>query len=330
MSSFLEAEKARQTSLKQTSSLFSEAARADGVYKGKPRSFCLRVENAEENLFPDIRRLAMEYFAAKGIHWHDGKEGKPSNHLCSSQVCCVNFLAPFADKPDSLADLLRPVFPNVKRMVPMEDSGEFVSFEWIGEENYLGEMVPEHGRRTRGARCTSADASVMFETTDGTRHIVLIEWKYTESYHGTPLKVSRGGKDRAAIYAPLFNRDDCPVNKDLLPSYESLFYEPFYQLFRQQMLANEMAKASELGADTASVLHIATAANRDFREITSPELRSLGESATGVWRKLLREPDRFRSISTEELFGTYGQRVCPELGGWWEYTAERYSWLSAG
>ena len=37
--------------------------------------------------------------------------------------------------------------------------------------------------------------------------------------------------------------------------YDDLFYEP-YQLFRQQLLANEMEKARELEADVVSVLHI--------------------------------------------------------------------------
>ncbi|MCX7886254.1 MAG: hypothetical protein N3B01_03220, partial [Verrucomicrobiae bacterium] len=100
MGKFLESEKLHQTKFKASSPYFSNTARADGVYKGKSRPFCLPLEYAEENLFPEIRQAALAYFASQGIKWHDGQNGKPSNHLCDSQVCCINFLFAFSDKPD--------------------------------------------------------------------------------------------------------------------------------------------------------------------------------------------------------------------------------------
>lgn len=84
MGKFLESEKLRQAEFKASSPYFSNAARADGVYKGKLRPFCLPVEYAEENLFPEVRGAALAYFASQGIKWHDGQSGKPSNHLCDS------------------------------------------------------------------------------------------------------------------------------------------------------------------------------------------------------------------------------------------------------
>lgn len=32
----------------------------------------------------------------------------------------------------------------LKEMLPIED-GKYVSFEWIGEKNYLGEKIPQNG-----------------------------------------------------------------------------------------------------------------------------------------------------------------------------------------
>jgi hypothetical protein len=323
---FLEAEKLQQVKFKAGSPYFSDVARADGVYRGKPRSFCLPLGHAEENLFPEIRQTAPAYFAAQGIKWHDGQDGKPSNHLCSSQVCCVNFLFPFADKPRALAEVLRPVFPAIQEMLPIE-SGQYVAFEWIGQENYLGEKVSLDGVRTRGANCTSADAAVMFERTDGERQIVLIEWKYTESYGKTSFKIARSGTDRTAIYRPLFERDDCPLIKDLLPSFDLLFFEPFYQLMRQQFLACEMEKAQELGASIVSVLHVAPTHNADFRRVTSPGLATLGETATAIWENLVRTHNRFASISTEQLFGNSSIEQLPEMRAWMEYIGARYTWM---
>jgi len=236
---------------------------------------------------------------------------------------------PLADRPEALADLLRPVYPSIREMLPVED-GLYVVYEWIGQEDYLKEGKSERGKRTRGANTTSADAMVMFRDADGRRQIVLIEWKYTESYSSMPLAVSRSGTDRPAIYRPLYERPDFPLGKDLIPDFEDLFYEPFYQLMRQQFLAHEMEKAHELGADRVRVLHIAPAHNTDFNKVTSPALRGLGESATGVWSRLVKEPGSFVSASTESLFGGLDLGRHPELAGWWVYVSGRYAWVTDG
>jgi hypothetical protein len=325
---FLESEKLRQVRFKATSPYFSEPAHADGVYKGRPRPFCLPRAYADENLFPDIRHSAPAYFAAHGIKWHDGQNNRPSNHLCDSQVCCVNFLFPFADSPEALTHLLRPILPDVQEMLPVED-GHYVAFEWIGQENYLNEKIPRGGKRTRGANFTSADAAVMFERRDGRRQFVLIEWKYTESNSGKDLRIAKSGTDRRDIYRPLFERDDCPINRELLPDFDSLFYEPFDQLMRQQLLAHEMERQQEACANTVSVLHIAPEHNIDFRRVTSPSLQQLGTTAIDVWTRLVRLPYRFLSVSTESLFGGLSAEELPGMREWLEYIMTRYSWLGS-
>jgi hypothetical protein len=323
---FLESEKPIQTQFKISSPYFSDTARSEGIFSGKPRSYCLPVESAEQNLVPEIRESALSHFAKYSIKWHTGQNGKPSNHLCSSQVCCVNFLFPFADRPNELAQVFRLVYPEIGKMLPVEN-GRYVSFEWIGQENYLGERVSRSGQRSRGANCTSADSIVMFERKDKKRQVVLIEWKYTESYGGTFLKIADSGTDRTEIYRHLFENADCPINKNLLPSFDSLFYEPFYQFMRQQFLANEMEKAHELGADVVSVLHIAPAHNDDFRKVTSPELEKLGESAISIWKKLVKNEGRFISVSIEKLFGNLSETQLPEMKSWVEYVHARYQWV---
>jgi hypothetical protein len=325
MGKFLISEKTRQSAFKANSSYFSNEARSAGYYKGTFYPFCLPVDHAEENLFPPIRQSAKDFFTHHAIKWHDGQNGKPSNHLCSSMVCCVNFLFPFADKPGVLADLLRPYFP-IREMMPIED-GKFVSFKWIGQQNYLGEKRRGSSERTRGANFTSADAAVMIKRTDGRKQIVLIEWKYTESYGGSSIKIAKSGTDRSAIYRHLFDRADCPINKDLLPNYDDLFYEPFYQFMRQQFLAHEMEKAHELGADVVSLLHICPSHNEDFRKVTSPTLVNLGDTATGVWKKLVMPQKRFLSVSVEELFGRLSGNLHQEIKDWEEYIHARYDWL---
>jgi hypothetical protein len=329
MGEFLESEKPKQAQFKASSPYFSATARSEGVYKGKPRAFCLPIEFAEQNLAPEVREAALSHFAEHAIKWHDGQNGKPSNHLCDSQVCCVNFLFPFADQPRALAEVLRPIFPAIQKMLPVENE-QFVTFEWIGKDDYLGETVnARNKKRSRGANCTSADAAVKFERADGKQQVVLIEWKYTESYSGTSLKFAQSGRDRTTIYKSLFERADCPINKELLPNFDSLFYEPFYQFMRQQLLAHEMERVQELSASAVSVLHIAPARNIDFRKVTSPKLETLGETATEVWKKLVRSRGKFISVSTEQLFGSLSVEQMPEMRAWLEYIGARYAWVRA-
>ncbi len=326
MSKFLQDEKLRQANFKATAPCFSELARSEGIYKSHPYPFCLPYEYASENLYLEIRQPIMAYFSRNKIKWHDGQNGNPSNHLCDSQVSCANFLFPFFDKPTALAALLRPLFPEIREMLPIED-GQYVAFEWIGQQNYLREKISRNANRTRGANCTSADASVMFQGEDGQRQIVLIEWKYTESYYPTCLKYAASGTDRTKIYEHLYLSDDCPLSRELIPSFDDLFFEPFYQFMRQQFLAYQMEKAHELGADKASLLHISPAHNKDFVRITSPRLRTIDMSATKVWRKLVRTPDRFIGEYTESIFGKFQVEKFPELAEWWRYIVMRYNWV---
>ena len=242
MSTFLASEKTRQAHFKQASASFSNAAKADGIYHDRAYPFCLPTQCADENLFREIRAAAIDNFTDHHIQWHQGQTGRPSNHLCSSQVCCINFLFPIAGNPRALRELLRPLFPTIQRVLPIED-GRFVAFEWIGSRNYLGEKA--RTVRTRGANATSIDAALLFEHSDDRRQIVLIEWKYTESYSGTTKAIASSGTDRTAIYRPLYERSDFPLHKDLLPGFDTLFHEPFYQFMRQQCLAHEMERAHE-------------------------------------------------------------------------------------
>lgn len=327
MGKFLDAEKNRYLAYKQKTEYLSNPAKEPGIYRGKLRPFCLPIEYAEENLYEGIRRPALDYFEECGIKWHDGGYRRPSNHLCSSQVCCVNFLFPFAGKPAALAALIQPLFPNILEMLSIEPDGQYVSMEWIGLDNYLGEKAPRSGSRTRGANFTSADAMVMFRRTDGLKQTVLIEWKYTESYSNTNLRWSKAGTDRAAIYRDLYERDDFPLDKKRLPGFEALFYEPFYQLLRQQLLANEMERAEELGTDIVSLLHISPAQNHDFSRVTSPKLRSSGKSVLEMWKYLLVIPSRFQKASIEELFTRFPLHDHRELSQWWAFVTDRYSWL---
>ena len=141
---FRDREKRRLVPLKPE--LFSAEACEPGWYRKNRYDFCLRNDQASENLHASIRDAAVDYFRERDIPWHDGIGGGPSNHLCCSQSFCVNFWFPFRNSPGPLAAVLRGLGFDAAEVLPFEldrfgPGGRpgYMAFEWIGERSYLGE-----------------------------------------------------------------------------------------------------------------------------------------------------------------------------------------------
>ena len=271
------------------------------------------------NLNPVIRDAAERYFADNAIAWH-----QHAAHGLSSQVACLNALMPLATRPDVLARLVQSaVGGESPEMLPVENGpgGEprFVGFEWIGREDYLNEW-PRSGQPRRGASVTSADAILRFRQA-GRVETLLVEWKYTESYGAPPERkreAERLRRYQKIIFAPFG-----PLRSDARLKPADLFWEPFYQLMRQQILAARMQAAKEDDAERVRVLHVAPAGNWRLRRVTSPALRGLGDDAFAVFRGLLADPDSFVSRSTEALFGALLDDAAAD-DPWACYLRERY------
>ena len=328
---FLEREKTRLVPLKPE--LFSVEACEPGLYSNKRREFCLREDRARENLHASIREDALDYFRRRDIRWHDGIEDGPSNHLCCSQSFCVNFWFPFKDAPGPLKLVLRGLGYDVAEMLPFEldrcpsdNAPGYMAFEWIGERNYLAEgrdgKVARDGARKRGQHVTSLDFACRFRRSDDTIQIVAGEWKYTERYtNDRCLRFSRNGTDRLGTYEPTFNHIDCQVRLNGL-SQDALFFDPFDQLMRQQLLCSAMEREAEMESDVVSLLHIVPKANRDFvNRVTSPELRSIASDVHGAWSRL---------VKAGRFTGTYAEDVLPLVcrhapkRDWASYMTRRY------
>ncbi|WP_312010578.1 PGN_0703 family putative restriction endonuclease [Bradyrhizobium japonicum] len=275
------------------------------------------------NLAPSIRDIAPRYFEAKKITWHTH-----ANHALSSQVCCLNFLMPLAERPEVLAQLVRTALKSSEvKLLPVEEGPDgrpwYVAFEWNGGgRNFLNEAGPD-GSLKRGSNSTSADAFVKYELA-GKIETLLIEWKYTEQY-GAPITAS-GNPTRTQRYKELAFAPNGPIRAELGLALDAFFWEPFYQLLRQQMLAFQMQKASLDGATKVRVLHISPSGNRALHRVTAPALRGFGEDAFEVFRILLSEPNDFINCSTEELFRPLISSV-PSSDIWAAYLTQRYRYL---
>lgn len=218
-------------------------------------------------------------------------------------MACVNHLDPARlDREVALA-VARSIVPSVEKVIPVEDGG-FVAYEWIGMRNYLSERT-----HTRGANTTSLDALMAVETNDGTC-LLLIEWKYTESYRRSESRAfSAKGTDRVAIYRSLLERADCPI---AVPAnkLDAIFYDPIEQLMRQTLLGWQMVEAGEFGATDWRHVSVIPEGNRALLDSNpSPDLP--GGSLEETWRSVLKEPDRYRTASPTHLLGHV-----PATGRW--------------
>ncbi|WP_348783659.1 hypothetical protein [Mesorhizobium sp. KR9-304] len=276
------------------------------------------------NLNPGIRDIAERYFTENAIAWH-----QHAAHGLSSQVACLNFFMPLATRPDVLARLVRSVVGGgLPEMLEVEKGPDgrpwFVGFEWIGRKDYLNEW-PRTGSPKRGANVTSADAILRFRQA-GRVETLLIEWKYTESY-GTPPEPKRE-TERLRRYQSIAFAPFGPLRSDAGLKLTDLFWEPFYQLFRQQILAARMQSEQEDGTERVRVLHIAPAANKRLRRVTSPALRAFGDDAFTVYSGLLADPGSFISRSTEHAFAPLVADA-PAGDSWADYIRRRYHFVPA-
>ena len=249
------------------------------------------------------REIAIGRFKDAHIPWHVGVGGGPTNHLCSSQVQCVNSLAPFANNPDALKQIFGALL-DIAEMLPMRDPlapEDFVVFEWIGTQNLLHEWKGVIG--TRGANNTSADAAIRYRACDGKEELAILEWKYVEQYkrskglHGSASAMAT----RDARYRHLFDACDGPLRQDLLP-YHDLYVEPLYQLMRLQLLARALEKCPEEPAERVRVVLCAPAANTEFWDSLSPASHRNDAGNVGtLWKLMQRDPKTFVLFDTAEL-----------------------------
>ncbi|MET3962827.1 hypothetical protein ABIE44_002761 [Marmoricola sp. OAE513] len=296
--SFTTTQRENASRWKQSTPTLSDDARLDAPYvgksgraAGKPYPFCLPAEYAEANLLPEVRDLALATFAALGIPWHAGVNDGPSNHLLSSQVQCANALTAMINEPDRIVAAFGGVV-DIAEVLEIEP-GRFLTFEYIGAEDLLGEA--RGAVRVRGAHCTSVDAAFKYVTSTGTVELALVEWKYTESYPSARRPEPQRDAVRVGRYEHLYLAEDGPV-RALVP-IEFFFDEPFYQLFRQQLLAHELERTGAEGADKVRVLHVLDPRNLAYQQsIVRPEMKEFGDTVDEIWTFLRREADRFVHI----------------------------------
>lgn len=276
-----------------------------GEYKRIPRPFA--VKDGINNLYSPIREGARDYFKENGIAWWGGEA--PTTHMLSSQIACLNHLFAIKEDPKAVLSIANNLRHNLhfKKVLPisLDKHPGYIAFEVVSSKDWLNEKKP-----SRGANCTSVDALIIAEKENGERWLIPIEWKYTEVYglYDNKSREDRKGEEKGSNsigqkrvdnYSGLINESAFlkPLDKYIDSIY---YYEPFYQLMRQTLWAEQMIKhGSEewVKADHFLHIHVIPSENKDLLDMQYLcSKKGMEES----WRDMLKV-DSYQIVSPECL-----------------------------
>lgn len=269
------------------------------------------------NLYEPLREDAIQYFENNSVSWWDGI--KPTGHTLSSQIACVNHLMLIRKNPLAVLSLINGVRDKFKRVLPLScDTDEtYISFEVVSDKDHLNEK-----RVTRGANCTSVDALILAVDNEDKRCLIPIEWKYTESYDDVPSKDKSSGKPGLTRMTRYNDLIKLSAQLHQLAEYKgSIYYfEPFYQLMRQTLWAEQMIlhkDTERIKADYFMHIHVIPSADVDLLD---KEYRLTGEGMEKSWRRMLKDQSKYVIVDPKHFIAPIKSSY-PEL---WDYLSTRY------
>lgn len=312
-SKYQESERTKAENLIKAGSPVFYGGKAGKFFRTKNRDFVL--QDSQKNIFSPIYIDVIEYFKNNSIAWWGGKN--PTGHVLSSQITCVNHLFQIRNDKSAVLTILKNIsndFEDVFQINTDKYLPAYIQFESVSDSDYLNE-----GQPTRGNNCTSIDALIYAKHKNGEKWLIPIEWKYTEYYYNTDKSIEDSDKK-----SPNFKKGDEAKGKVRLDRYcynkkgklidasnylKSLkkyrnsvyFFEPFYQLMRQTLWAEQMIKykANEiLKTDNYLHLHVIPENNND---LLKKAYKCSGLDMEKTWRKQLKDQSKYIIISPENL-----------------------------
>lgn len=312
------------------------ASTEHGKQLGRRRSWILPEELWEKGLWPGIRsdsdNSLSKYLDDKAIQKHTGV-----HNLKSSWVLCANLYFPFRDSADG-RDLLASF---LKRHVD-EDISSLEDIELEYAE--CGELHPSkllgEGGGGRGANQTSPDLGLKV---NGGHGLVLVEVKFTEHSfyecsawkHRTnsnsdrcknAAEVAKNSKEqchwetwegRERRYWELLKR---AVDQDAMAGVKHCpAMQHGYQLFRQQALAEGIAKSGKYN------LVVSAVAFDDRNEYLEAALRRSGIDGFDGWRRLFKGKAKFAAFTHQKWVRWVREHQSSgQWDDWLEYVRGRY------
>ena len=285
-------------------------------YGGKGGKFFMRSKRDfvllewENNFHKSVlERGVLDYFdeeIGNNISWWGGRK-IPTGHVLSSQIACLNHLYSIRNNKNEVLKIAQTICPDIIEVLKItnEKHPAYIAFEVVSEKDYLNEC--ENRKPTRGSHCTSIDALIYAKDKDDKKYIFPIEWKYTEHYNNQNKATEGAKKDpinckgevRKKRYTDLINNSDKLKSENYY--HFRYYFEPFYQLMRQTLWAEQMIvhKNDEtLSADDFIHVHVIPQENSDLLDKIYP---CSNKNMETTWRECLNDQSKYRIISPKEL-----------------------------
>lgn len=285
----------------------------NGKFMGRYYPFVLT--DGRANLYPSSYEVD-SYFRENGISLWGGY--KPTGHILSSQMACLNHLFPIMKDKDAVLAILNGVRDEFTEVLPVacDKRPQYIAFEVVSVEDYLNEL-----NSTRGSNCTSVDAFIYARHKSGELWLIPIEWKYTEHYATEDKSAGEKGETRKSRYNALIEKSH---QLRTIDDFKVYYQEPFYQLMRQTLWAEQMVAHKEteiLKADNYLHIHVIPSENEALlRNKSRYSYRVSGKSMEETWRSCLINQSKYKIVDPKELLAPVIDKY-PELEN---YLSTRY------
>jgi len=245
----------------------------------------------------------LTYFKENGINWWHGTG--PTNNTLSSQIACLNHLFFIREDFDAVLQLAKNISSDVTKVFELENDKEgtrgYISFEVVSKHDHLNESKSKDKKKklSRGSNCTSIDALILAEC-NNKKTLLVIEWKYVEHYSNEDKSKSKGGTTILSRYTDLISKSGYLENKDD-GDRTKYFTEPFYQLMRQTMWAEQMIENEEnetIKAEDYIHVHVVPDGNIQLLE---KNYFSSNKGMIAVWESLLKHREKYVHITPMQL-----------------------------
>lgn len=278
------------------------------------------LKDGKNNLFNPIQESVINYFKNNHVKWWGENERYPSGHLLSSQIHCLNHLYPIRKDKNLLTEWLLSIGIKVDDLSLFEEEDSFIQFEATSSDK---DLLNEDSN-IRGKYCTSIDA-LLLAIQNGKKILILIEWKFTESYTDDKENFKgingkdKKGKTRHERYDSLIKNSVYISGNNALQN-ETCYHEPFYQLMRQTLWAEQSIKKLLL-ADDYIHLHMIPSENNELLLFNYPVSRLNME---GTWKYCLSEEGkkRYKIVSPNTIANVL--KANPVYSDLYQYLHDRY------
>jgi hypothetical protein len=295
-----------------------------GKFQGETRDFVLA--DWKNNFYQPIVVDVLDYFKENGISWWGGN--KPTGHILSSQIACLNHLFSVKNNKNEVLKIVKNICKDFIDVLKIETDKNpaYISFEAVSETDYLNECK-DNQKPTRGNNCTSIDALIYAKHKNGKTYLIPIEWKYTEHYNNTDKSIEdrknevKGseskGKERLERYSYLISNSKQLRLKKKNYRRSVYFFEPFYQLMRQTLWAEQMIKYADneiIRSDDFIHVHVIPEDNKD---LLNKKYKCSGKNMEHTWRDCLKDQSKYKIISPKDLLANTNKNLT-------RYLLERY------